>query len=221
MLRARIIIVAICGGSARTLPFRASIETLAVILAIGTELPRPILLLITKLPILILPLALGVTAITVARIHNQLPKSKNIPRQVWLHKSGKWLMQWPNEEVEKLRDKQVSIMREKLVGESTIEVSGIPASQELDKTPYGTIFDIDPNVKMISLRSLMNRSIIESLREKGRICITSRVYPSFVIDKDAHLYVFYNGSQSVVISELNAWSMKQAKFGQEESIVKL
>ena len=38
-------------------------------------------------------------------------------------------MQWPNEEVEKLRDKQVSIMREKLVGESTIEVSGIPASQ--------------------------------------------------------------------------------------------
>ncbi|KAG4962624.1 hypothetical protein JHK82_039315 [Glycine max] len=105
-------------------------------------------------------------------------------------------MQWPNEEVEKLRDKQVSIMREKLVGESTIEVSGIPASQ-------------------------MNRSIIESLREKGRICITSRVYPSFVIDKDAHLYVFYNGSQSVVISELNAWSMKQAKFGQEESIVKL
>ena len=67
----------------------------------------------------------------------------------------------------------------------------------------------------------MNRSIIESLREKGRICITSRVYPSFVIDKDAHLYVFYNGSQSVVISELNAWSMKQAKFGQEESIVKL
>ncbi|KAH1212391.1 Beta-fructofuranosidase, insoluble isoenzyme 1 [Glycine soja] len=196
MLRARIIIVAICGGSARTLPFRASIETLAVILAIGTELPRPILLLITKLPILILPLALGVTAITVARIHNQLPKSKNIPRQVWLHKSGKWLMQWPNEEVEKLRDKQVSIMREKLVGESTIEVSGIPASQ-------------------------MNRSIIESLREKGRICITSRVYPSFVIDKDAHLYVFYNGSQSVVISELNAWSMKQAKFGQEESIVKL
>ena len=38
-------------------------------------------------------------------------------------------MQWPIEEVEKLRDKQVSIMREKLVGESTIEVSGIPASQ--------------------------------------------------------------------------------------------
>ncbi|KAG4953693.1 hypothetical protein JHK87_039287 [Glycine soja] len=119
---------------------------------------------------------------------------QSIPRQVWLHKSGKWLMQWPIEEVEKLRDKQVSIMREKLVGESTIEVSGIPASQ-------------------------IDRSIIESFGEKGRICITSRVYPSLVIDKDAHLYVFSNGSQSAVIFELNAWSMKQAEFGQEESII--
>ena len=66
----------------------------------------------------------------------------------------------------------------------------------------------------------IDRSIIESFGEKGRICITSRVYPSMSIDKNAHLYVFNNGSQSVVISELNAWSMKQAEFGQEESINK-
>ncbi|KAG5103509.1 hypothetical protein JHK84_048478 [Glycine max] len=222
---------------------------------------------------------------------------QSIPRQVWLDKNGKWLMQWPIEEVEKLRDKQVSITGEKLIGGSTIEVSGITASQvdvevlfelpelenaewldesevdshllcseeyasrsgiigpfgllalasedqtehtaiffriyrapnrylclmcsdqsrsslrqDLDKTPYGTIFDIDPNVKTISLRSLIDRSIIESFGEKGRICITSRVYPSLAIDKDAHLYVFNNGSQSVVISELNAWSMKEAEF---------
>jgi len=38
-------------------------------------------------------------------------------------------MQWPIEEVEKLRDKQVSITGEKLIGGSTIEVSGITASQ--------------------------------------------------------------------------------------------
>jgi beta-fructofuranosidase len=35
------------------------------------------------------------------------------------------------------------------------------------------------------------------------------------IEKDAHLYVFNNGSQSVVISQLNAWSMKQAEFATE------
>jgi len=52
-----------------------------------------------------------------------------IPRQVWLDESGKQLMQWPIEEIEKLRDKQISILGEKLVGGSIIEVSGITASQ--------------------------------------------------------------------------------------------
>jgi len=64
----------------------------------------------------------------------------------------------------------------------------------------------------------IDRSIIESFGEKGRICITSRVYPSLAIDKDAHLFAFNNGRQSVVISELNAWSMNHAEFGQEENI---
>ncbi|KAL9330738.1 hypothetical protein ACSQ67_000348 [Phaseolus vulgaris] len=228
---------------------------------------------------------------------------QSIPRQVWLDTSGKMLMQWPIEEVEKLRDKQISIKGEKLAGGSILEVSGITASQadvevlfelpelenaefldesevdphllcseeyasrsgiigpfgllalasedqtehtaiffriyrapnrfvclmcsdhrrsslrqNLDKSSYRTIFDIDPKQKTISLRCLIDRSIIESFGEKGRICITSRVYPSLAIDKDAHLYVFNNGRQSVVISELNAWSMKQAEFGQEQSI---
>jgi len=52
-----------------------------------------------------------------------------IPRQVWLDISGKMLMQWPIEEVEKLRDKQISIKGEKLAGGSILEVSGITASQ--------------------------------------------------------------------------------------------
>jgi len=38
-------------------------------------------------------------------------------------------MQWPIEEVEKLRDKQISIKGEKLAGGSIVEVSGITASQ--------------------------------------------------------------------------------------------
>ncbi|QCD99135.1 beta-fructofuranosidase [Vigna unguiculata] len=226
-----------------------------------------------------------------------------IPRQVWLDENGNRLMQWPIEEVEKLRGKQISIKGEKLVGGSILEVSGITASQadvevlfevpeienaefldesevdpellcseeyasrsgtigpfglfalasedqtehtaiffriyktsnryvclmcsdqsrsslreNLDKSKYGTIFDIDPNKKTISLRSLIDRSIIESFGEKGRICITSRVYPSLAIEKDARVFAFNNGRKSVVISELNAWSMKHAEFGQDESI---
>ncbi|KAE9599813.1 putative glycosidase [Lupinus albus] len=228
---------------------------------------------------------------------------QSIPRQVWLDKSGKQLMQWPIEEVEKLRDKQVSILGKKLIGGSTLQVSGITASQvdvevlfelpelesaewldgnevdpellcseeyasksgtigpfgllalasedltektaiffriyrtpngykclmcsdesrsslrqDLNKRTYATTFDIDPNIKTISLRSLIDRSIIESFGEEGRVCLTNRVYPSLAIDKDAHLYVFNNGTQTVFISKLNAWSMKHAEFGYEEKI---
>lgn len=53
-----------------------------------------------------------------------------IPRQVWLdNKSGKQLIQWPIEEVEKLRGKKTSINGEKLVSGSILEVSSITASQ--------------------------------------------------------------------------------------------
>ncbi|XP_004498878.1 beta-fructofuranosidase, insoluble isoenzyme CWINV3-like [Cicer arietinum] len=228
---------------------------------------------------------------------------QTIPRKFWLDKDGKQLMQWPIEELEKLRDNQINITGETLLGGSTLEVQGITASQadvevlfelpdlqnaelidpsevdpqilcseqyasrngiigpfgllalaskdqtektaiffriyrtldkyvclmcsdqsrsslrqETEKTTYATIFDIDPNLKTISLRTLIDRSIIESFGDGGKVCITSRVYPSLAIEKDAHLYVFNNGSQSVVISKLNAWSMKQAEFGMENII---
>jgi beta-fructofuranosidase len=39
------------------------------------------------------------------------------------------LIQWPIEEVEKLRDKQINITGEKLEGGSTLEITGINASQ--------------------------------------------------------------------------------------------
>lgn len=63
----------------------------------------------------------------------------------------------------------------------------------------------------------IDRSIIESFGDGGKVVITSRVYPLLAIEKDAHLFVFNDGSQSVVISELNAWSMNQAEFENEQT----
>ncbi|KAK7351277.1 hypothetical protein VNO77_10598 [Canavalia gladiata] len=228
---------------------------------------------------------------------------QSIPRQVWLdNESGKQLIQWPIEEVEKLRGNKVSFNGEKLVSGSILEVSGITASQadvevvfeipevesaesldveevdpqllcgeeyasrsgrigpfglsalvsydlreqtavffriykasnkyrglmcsdqsrsslrkDLDKTTYGTFFDVDANLRRISLRSLIDHSIIESFGEGGRVCITSRVYPSIAIGEETRLYVFNNGTESVLISKLNAWSMKKAEIGHHKS----
>ncbi|CAI0387368.1 unnamed protein product [Linum tenue] len=54
---------------------------------------------------------------------------QTIPREIWLHSSGKQLVQWPVEELNKLRGQHVQVLDEKLHSRSVFEVEGITASQ--------------------------------------------------------------------------------------------
>ncbi|KAL4368319.1 hypothetical protein GQ457_05G024970 [Hibiscus cannabinus] len=216
-----------------------------------------------------------------------------IPRQIWLDKSGKQLIQWPVVEIEKLRANHVSLPSQLLKGGSVVEVSGVTASQadvdisfeisgfekaevvnpswtnpqllcsekggslgpfgllalaskglseytavffrifkgqnryvvlmcseqsrsslnqNNDKTTYGAFLDVDPLHQSLSLRTLIDHSIVESFGGGGKACISARVYPTVAINEAAHLYVFNNGSQAVKMEELNAWSMNKAKI---------
>ncbi|CAN1299731.1 Beta-fructofuranosidase, insoluble isoenzyme CWINV3 [Linum perenne] len=227
---------------------------------------------------------------------------QSIPREVWLHKSGKQLMQWPIEELNKLRGDHVRVMNQKLDGGSVFEVEGITTSQVnyndmadveivfelgslkeaesldtthetdpqricsdvnastrgklgpfgllvlatkeltehtaiyfrvfkgndrhvvlmcsdqrrsslsdgIDKTPYGAFLDIDPQHEKLSLRSLIDHSIVESFGGEGKSCISCRVYPKLAINSEAHLFVFNNGTVDVTIKSMNAWSMNSA-----------
>ncbi|XP_022941082.1 beta-fructofuranosidase, insoluble isoenzyme CWINV1-like [Cucurbita moschata] len=82
----------------------------------------------------------------------------------------------------------------------------------LEKTTYGAFVDIDPVHETISLRSLIDHSIVESFGGNGKACITARVYPKLAINQDAHLYAFNNGTMDVRISKLSGWSMKRAQI---------
>ncbi|XP_076916522.1 beta-fructofuranosidase, insoluble isoenzyme CWINV3-like [Bidens hawaiensis] len=83
---------------------------------------------------------------------------------------------------------------------------------EVDKLIYGAFLALDPRYKKISLRTLIDHSIIESFGANGLACITARVYPKLAIGDEAYLYAFNNGTQSLSISSLNAWSMKKAQI---------
>ncbi|XWS20147.1 hypothetical protein CRYUN_Cryun31cG0075700 [Craigia yunnanensis] len=85
-------------------------------------------------------------------------------------------------------------------------------NQANDKTTYGALLDVDPLHQKLSLRSLIDHSIVESFGGGGKACITARVYPTLATNNAAHLYVFNNGSETVKIATLNAWSMKTAKI---------
>ncbi|KAL4039392.1 hypothetical protein IC575_003044 [Cucumis melo] len=79
-----------------------------------------------------------------------------------------------------------------------------------DKTTYGAFLDVDPTRENLSLRSLIDHSIVESFGIKGKGCITARVYPTLAIGDSVGLYAFNNGTDSVTITKLTAWSMKKA-----------
>ncbi|GLT75594.1 hypothetical protein SLA2020_473050 [Shorea laevis] len=220
-----------------------------------------------------------------------------IPRKIWLDQSGKQLVQWPVQEIEKLRANQVTFPSKLLKGGSVLQVSGVTASQadvdisfgitefekaevmdpkwtnpqELcsqkgasvkgnlgpfgllvlsskglkeytavffrifkgndkyvvlmcsdqsrssldnsnDLTTYGAFVDVDPVHQKLSLRSLIDHSMVESFGGGGKACITARVYPTLAIDDGAYLYAFNNGTGPVMMEKLDAWSMKKARI---------
>ncbi|KZV21430.1 cell-wall invertase [Dorcoceras hygrometricum] len=74
---------------------------------------------------------------------------------------------------------------------------------------FAGFVDVDLSEKKISLRSLIDHSVVESFGAGGKTCITSRVYPTLAIYDNAHLFVFNNGTEPVKIDSLNAWSMRK------------
>ncbi|KAL9228542.1 hypothetical protein vseg_004109 [Gypsophila vaccaria] len=81
-----------------------------------------------------------------------------------------------------------------------------------DKTTYGTFVDIDPIRDGLSMRVLIDHSVVESFGGKGKSVITARVYPTLALEDKAHLYAFNNGTSNVVITSFIAWSMNKANI---------
>ncbi|KAL0333498.1 UNVERIFIED_CONTAM: Beta-fructofuranosidase, insoluble isoenzyme 1 [Sesamum angustifolium] len=74
---------------------------------------------------------------------------------------------------------------------------------------FAGFVDVDLTEKKLSLRSLIDNSVVESFGAQGKTCISSRVYPTLAVYNNAHLYAFNNGTQTVKIDSLNAWSMNR------------
>jgi len=80
------------------------------------------------------------------------------------------------------------------------------------KPPYGGFVDIDiEKTRSISLRTLVDHSVVESFGGGGRTVITARAYPEHAqTGGSSHLYMFNNGTGAVKVSKLDAWELKSA-----------
>lgn len=54
---------------------------------------------------------------------------QTIPRAIWLHKSGKQLVQWPVVEIEKLRVNPLNWPTKELKGGQLLQIKGVTAAQ--------------------------------------------------------------------------------------------
>lgn len=66
------------------------------------------------------------------------------------------------------------------------------------------------NGENLSVRILVDHSIVESFAQGGRTCITSRVYPTQAINA-THIFLFNNATnENVIAKSVNVWKLKSA-----------
>ncbi|CAI8614871.1 unnamed protein product [Vicia faba] len=90
------------------------------------------------------------------------------------------------------------------------DASSSSLKSNIYKPSFAGFVDVDLATNKLSLRSLIDHSVVETFGEGGKTNILSRVYPELAVANQAHLFVFNNGTEPVTVESLNAWSMKSA-----------
>ncbi|OIW10824.1 hypothetical protein TanjilG_27770 [Lupinus angustifolius] len=82
-------------------------------------------------------------------------------------------------------------------------------ANDVNKQIFGSIVPVLKNEKL-SVRILVDHSIVESFAQGGRTSVTSRVYPTRAIYGAARLFLFNNATDAVVTASVNVWQMNSA-----------
>ncbi|KAJ1700420.1 hypothetical protein LUZ63_000199 [Rhynchospora breviuscula] len=84
------------------------------------------------------------------------------------------------------------------------------ATNELYRPTFAAYVDIDlTKSRTISLRTLLDRSVVESFGAGGKTVISSRVYPTLAEGHHAHLFIFNNGVADINVDKLDAWEIQK------------
>ncbi len=69
------------------------------------------------------------------------------------------------------------------------------------------LFSMAANRNLFFISLQVDRSIVESFVQGGRMAITSRVYPRVAVDNLANLYLFNNGTTPVTVRSVDVYQM--------------
>ncbi|XP_041995547.1 beta-fructofuranosidase, soluble isoenzyme I-like [Salvia splendens] len=82
-------------------------------------------------------------------------------------------------------------------------------ANDVEKIVYGSEVPVLDGERL-SLRSLVDHSIVESFAQGGRRVITSRVYPTKAINSAARVFLFNNATEATVTASIKIWKMDSA-----------
>ncbi|CAM6104416.1 unnamed protein product [Calypogeia fissa] len=77
----------------------------------------------------------------------------------------------------------------------------------LDKQVYGHYLEIVEADEELTLRVLVDHSIVETFVQGGRFAITARIYPTLAIGSNAKLFLFNNGTTPIKVKSLDVYQM--------------
>uniref|UniRef100_A0A5B6ZY93 beta-fructofuranosidase n=1 Tax=Davidia involucrata TaxID=16924 RepID=A0A5B6ZY93_DAVIN len=80
---------------------------------------------------------------------------------------------------------------------------------DIAKPIYGSTVPVLEGEKL-TMRILVDHSIVESFAQGGRTCIASRVYPTKAIYGEAKLFLFNNATGANITASLKIWQMNSA-----------
>lgn len=86
-------------------------------------------------------------------------------------------------------------------------------ASDVDKSVYGSTVPVLDGEKL-SMRLLVDHSIVESFAQGGRTVITSRIYPTHVANGASRLFLFNNATGVNVKASVMLWDMKSADIKQ-------
>ncbi|KAK9060966.1 hypothetical protein SSX86_018146 [Deinandra increscens subsp. villosa] len=155
---------------------------------------------------------------------------QTIPREVVFDKkTGTNVLQWPIEEIEKLRSGNTVYEKVVLEPGSLVPLDvglatqlDILATFEIDKqsSKSSTASDVTKLIygssvpvlegENFNMRLLVDHSIVESFAQGGRTVITSRVYPTKAIYSAAKVFLFNNATGVTITANVNVWNMDSA-----------
>ncbi|KAK9291836.1 hypothetical protein L1049_019786 [Liquidambar formosana] len=84
-------------------------------------------------------------------------------------------------------------------------------ASSVDKEVYGAEVPVLYH-ENLSMRLLIDHSVVESFAQGGRAVITVRIYPTEAIHEAARLFVFNYATDVSVVASLKIWKMKSLSF---------